>query len=149
MVERRTHNPQVGGSSPSSATKWESSEPSVDAWRSLPVPIKDRRATPSLSEGCNAGGTYYLFHMITVEELQRFLGQSSALAGIQVEYENDLKKALAPQVVLLTGMVNIDGDPHLFEAEINLMEFNSREDLLLLGSSILKAFDRAGVQTLG
>jgi hypothetical protein len=46
-------------------------------------------------------------------------------------------------------MVNIDGDPHLFETEINLTEFNSREDLLLLGSAILKAFDRAGVQTLG
>lgn len=87
--------------------------------------------------------------MITVDELQKFLNQSSALAGIEVAYESDLKRALAPQVVLLTGMVNIDGDPHLFETEINLTEFNSREDLLLLGSSILKAFDRAGVQTLG
>jgi hypothetical protein len=87
--------------------------------------------------------------MLTVEELQRFLNQSSALAGIEVAYESDLKRAIAPQVVLLTGMVNIDGDPHLFETEINLTEFNSREDLLLLGSAILKAFDRAGVQTLG
>lgn len=87
--------------------------------------------------------------MLTVEELQRFLNQSSALAGIEVAYESDLKRAIAPQVVLLTGMVNIDGDPHLFETEISLTEFNSREDLLLLGSAILKAFDRAGVQTLG
>jgi hypothetical protein len=87
--------------------------------------------------------------MLTIEELQRFLNQSSALAGIEVAYESDLKRAIAPQVVLLTGMVNIGGNPHLFETEINLTEFNSREDLLLLGSAILKAFDRAGVQTLG
>lgn len=87
--------------------------------------------------------------MLTVDELQRFLNQSSALAGIEVAYESDLKRAIAPQIVLLTGMVNIEGSPHLFETEINLMEFNSREDLLLLGSAILKAFDRAGVQTLG
>lgn len=87
--------------------------------------------------------------MLTVEELQRFLNQSSALAGIEVAYESDLKRTIAPQVVMLTGMVNIGGDPHLFETEINLTEFNSREDLLLLGSAILKAFDRAGVQTLG
>ena len=87
--------------------------------------------------------------MLTVQELQRFLNQSSALNGIEVTYESDLKRAIAPQVVMLTGMVNISGTPHLFETEINLTEFNSREDLLLLGSAILKAFDRAGVQTLG
>ena len=87
--------------------------------------------------------------MLTPDVLQSFLNQFDALRGIDVTYENDLKKAIAPQVVLLTGMVNIGGDPHLFEAEINLMEFHNRDDLMVLGKSILKAFDKAGVQQLG
>lgn len=87
--------------------------------------------------------------MLTPEALQRFLNESSALAGIEVTYESDIKKAIAPQVVLLTGMVNIHGTPHLFESEINLTEFHSREDLIRLGGAILRAFDRAGVETLG
>jgi hypothetical protein len=86
--------------------------------------------------------------MISIHELQKFLNTYEALRGIEVTHESDIKKAIAPQVVLLTGMVNISGTPHLFEAEVNLMEFHTREDLILLGGSILKAFDKAGVQKL-
>ena len=87
--------------------------------------------------------------MLTPEELQKFLNQSEVLRGIEVTYESELKKAIAPQVVMLTGMVNIEGTPHLFETEVNLMEFHNRGDLIALAGAILKAFDRAGVQTLG
>lgn len=86
--------------------------------------------------------------MLTKDELQKFLDQYEVLRGIQVTYESDVKQALAPQVVLLTGMVNIKGEPHLFESELNLNEFHSREDLVLLGKTLLKAFEKAGVQTL-
>ena len=86
--------------------------------------------------------------MLTRTELQNFLNQYEVLRGIEVTYESEMKEALAPQVVLLTGMVNIGGIPHLFETEINLNEFNSREDLVLLGKHLLKAFEKAGVQTL-
>lgn len=86
--------------------------------------------------------------MLTRADLQNFLNQYEVLRGIQVTYENEIKEALAPQVVLLTGMVNIGGTPHLFETEINLSEFHSREDLMALGKAMLKAFDKAGVQTL-
>jgi hypothetical protein len=87
--------------------------------------------------------------MLTATSLQSFLNQFEVLRGIEVTYESDIKQALAPQIVLLTGMVNVKGTPHLFETEINLNEFHSREDLMLLGKSMLKAFEKAGVEQLG
>ena len=87
--------------------------------------------------------------MLTKTQLEQFLNQYEVLRGIQVTYESEMKEAIAPQVVLLTGMVNIQGTPHLFETELNLNEFHTRADLELLGKTILKAFDKAGVETLG
>lgn len=87
--------------------------------------------------------------MLTANQLEAYLSQFEALRGITVTYESDLKRALAPQVVVLTGMVNIKGEPHLFEAEVNLNEFQSREDLMRLAGAMLKAFDQAGVEQLG
>ena len=86
--------------------------------------------------------------MITIPQLQNFLNNFEALRGITVTHASDIKKEIAPHVVILTGLVNILGTPHLFEAEINLMEFHTRDDLILLGGTILEAFDRAGVQKL-
>lgn len=87
--------------------------------------------------------------MLTKSTLENFLNQYEVLRGIQVTYESEMKEAIAPQVVLLTGMVNIQGTPHLFETELNLNEFHTRADLELLGKTILKAFEKAGVETLG
>lgn len=87
--------------------------------------------------------------MLTKTTLEKFLNQYEVLRGIQVTYESEMKEAIAPQVVLLTGMVNIQGNPHLFETELNLNEFHTRADLELLGKTILKAFEKAGVETLG
>lgn len=87
--------------------------------------------------------------MLTKSALENFLNQYEVLRGIQVTYESEMKEAIAPQVVLLTGMVNIQGTPHLFETELNLNEFHTRADLELLGKTILKAFEKAGVETLG
>lgn len=87
--------------------------------------------------------------MLTKTQLEQFLNQYEVLRGIEVTYESEMKEAIAPHVVLLTGMVNIQGTPHLFETELNLTEFQTREDLMLLGKTILKAFERAGVEQLG
>lgn len=87
--------------------------------------------------------------MLTKHQLETFLNQYEVLRGIEVTYESDMKEALAPQVVLLTGMVNIQGTPHLFETELNLNEFHTRADLELLGKTIIKAFEKAGVEQLG
>lgn len=87
--------------------------------------------------------------MLTKAQLEHFLDQYEVLRGIQVTYESEMKQAIAPQVVLLTGMVNIQGTPHLFESELNLNEFHTRADLELLGKTMLKAFEKAGVEQLG
>lgn len=87
--------------------------------------------------------------MLTKHQLEAFLNQYEVLRGIEVTYESEMKEALAPQVVLLTGMVNIHGTPHLFETELNLNEFHTRADLELLGKTIIKAFEKAGVEQLG
>lgn len=87
--------------------------------------------------------------MLTRDQLQAYLNQFEALRGISVEYESDLKQAIAPQVVMLTGMVNIHGTPHMFEAEINLSEFQSQKDLVRLAGAMLQAFDQAGVEQIG
>jgi len=87
--------------------------------------------------------------MLTKTQLEQFLNQYEVLRGIEVAYESEVKQAIAPHVVMLTGMVNIKGTPHLFETELNLAEFHNRADLELLGKTILKAFDKAGVETLG
>ena len=84
--------------------------------------------------------------MLTVNQLQEFINRVEVLRGIQVGYESDLKKAIAPHVVMLSGMVNIDGNPHLFEAEINLAEFHSHDDLMLLAKRMIQALTKAGVK---
>jgi hypothetical protein len=89
------------------------------------------------------------FSVLTRDRLQVYLNQFEALRGITVTYESDLKQSIAPQVVVLTGMVNIRGTPHMIEAEINLLEFQSQQDLVRLAGSMLKAFDQAGVEQIG
>lgn len=127
VVAHRTHNPGVGGAIPLSAST-----------NTAPV------------AGFSRLGLFFLgIGVLTKQTLQDFLNQFEALRGIAVEYESDIKRALAPQVVMLTGMVNIAGTPHLFETEINLNEFHGREDLVKLAGAILKAFDQAGVEQLG
>lgn len=86
--------------------------------------------------------------MITIKELQGFLNKYEVLRGIQVGYTSDERRVIAPQVVTLSGMVNVQGTPHLFEAELNLNEFSTRADLMLLGKRILQAFEKAGVEQL-
>jgi hypothetical protein len=83
--------------------------------------------------------------MLQPNQLQEFLNRVEVLRGVQVGYESDLKKAIAPHVVMLSGMVNVHGTPHLFEAEINLAEFHSHDDLMLLAKRMIQAFSKAGV----
>lgn len=84
--------------------------------------------------------------MLTPKQLQDFLDRVEVLRGVQVGYESDLKKAIAPHVVMLSGMVNVHGTPHLFEAEVNLAEFHTHDDLMLLAKKMIQAFAKAGVE---
>lgn len=77
------------------------------------------------------------------QELEKFLRQFEILRGISVEHPEGMSRYLAPQLVVLTGLVNIHGEPHMFEAEINLNDFNTHDDCMRLAKSILFAFDKA------
>jgi len=77
------------------------------------------------------------------QELEKFLRQFEVLRGISVEHPEGMAKYLAPQLVVLTGIVNIKGVPHMFEADINLNEFNTSDDCMRLAKSILVSFDKA------
>lgn len=77
------------------------------------------------------------------QELEKFLRQFEVLRGISVVHPDGMSRHLAPQLVQLTGLINIHGEPHLFEADINLNEFQSQDDCMRLAKAILTAFDKA------
>jgi hypothetical protein len=76
-------------------------------------------------------------------ELEKLLHEVELLRGITVEYAYDIGQAIAPHLVVLRGIVNIKGAPHMFEAEINLNEFHSREDVMGLAKAVLASFEKA------
>ncbi len=84
--------------------------------------------------------------MLTPKQLQEFLNRVEVLRGVMVGYESPQKEAIAPHVVMLSGMVNVHGTPHLFETELNLAEFHTQADLLLLAKRMIAAFEKAGVE---
>lgn len=76
-------------------------------------------------------------------DLEKHLRSFEVLRGITVEYPSEIASQIAPWIVMLRGIVNIKGDPHMFEAEINLNEFNSYDDVLRLAKAILVSFEKA------
>lgn len=84
--------------------------------------------------------------MLQPKQLQEFLNRVESLRGVMVGYESPEKEAIAPHVVMLSGLVNIHGTPHLFETELNLAEFHTQDDLMLLAKRMIAAFEKAGVE---
>jgi hypothetical protein len=85
---------------------------------------------------------------LQAHELQNFLRQFEPLAGVNVRHANELRGALAPHVVVIEGAVNIHGEYHVWETEVNLTHFDTGEDLLLLVKSILQSFEKAARQQM-
>lgn len=85
---------------------------------------------------------------LQAHELQNFLRQFEPLAGVNVRYANEVRQQLAPHVVMIEGAVFIEGEPHVWETEVNLTHFDSGEDLLLLVKSILQSFEKAARQQM-
>lgn len=85
---------------------------------------------------------------LQAHELQAFLRQFEPLAGVIVRYENEVRQQLAPHVVVVEGAIFIEGEPHVWETEVNLTHFDTGEDLLLLVKSILQSFEKAARQQM-
>lgn len=79
--------------------------------------------------------------MITAQQVQAFLHQFEPLQQVMVEQQSLLIEA--PWLVKLTGSVMLYGEPHYFEAELDLREFGSADDLLKLVDKLLKTFAAA------
>lgn len=80
------------------------------------------------------------------EELEKFLRQFEVLRGLSVEYPEGISQYMMPYIVLIKGGVNLHGEPHVFEAEIDLRYFNSLDDCMRLAKSIYKSLEKAEAQ---
>lgn len=79
--------------------------------------------------------------MLTAREVEAFLRQFEPLKSVVVEEHSGV--IIAPWLVRVHGIVPIHGEVHAFETELNLNEFGSPNDLLLLAKQILKSFEAA------
>jgi hypothetical protein len=79
--------------------------------------------------------------MMNAEYVQAFLRRFEPLKEIEVSPQSDL--VLAPNLVRVHGMVMIYGEPHAFEADLDLNEFGGQDDLIKLAGQLLKSFAAA------
>lgn len=79
--------------------------------------------------------------MLTHEEVQSYLRQFEPLREIEVSPQSDV--VFAPNLVRIHGLVAIYGEPHAFEADLDLLEFGGEQDLLKLAGQLLKSFAAA------
>lgn len=79
--------------------------------------------------------------MLTHEEVQSYLRKFEPLREVEVSPQSDL--LFAPHLVRVHGAVMIYGEPHAFEADLDLMEFGGEQDLLKLAGQLLKSFAAA------
>lgn len=76
--------------------------------------------------------------MLNAVEVKRFLQQFEPLRHVEVDPVSDL--VLAPHLVRVHGIVMIYGEPHNFEADLDLREFGGADDLLRLAKGFLISF---------
>lgn len=83
--------------------------------------------------------------MLTAEQVQTFLRTYEPLQHVIVEEQSQM--IFAPWLVKLHGRVSLHGEIHAFETDLDLREFMSSEDLVLLAIQLLKSFDQASRRT--
>lgn len=79
--------------------------------------------------------------MLKAKEVQAFLQQFEPLRRVEVDEVSELIHA--PWLVKVHGVVMIYGEPHAFEAELDLREFGGMDDLMKLVEQLLKSFAAA------
>lgn len=79
--------------------------------------------------------------MLTAPEVQAFLRQFEPLKEVSVDDQSSL--IYAPWLVKLSGSVQIYGEPHYFESDLDLREFGGGDDLMKLVEQLLKTFAAA------
>ena len=79
--------------------------------------------------------------MLTAFEVQKFLRRYEALKHVNVSERNEV--VYAPWLVKIHGEVNIYGEHHVFETEVDLKEIGGVDDLEFLAKQLMKSFSAA------
>lgn len=90
-------------------------------------------------------GFFYRESMIK-EELQKYLRQFEPLKNCTVGYKSREAEFLAPYLVQVKGLLNINDQITAYETEVNLLEFGSPHDLERFVKVLLKSFDEAAAR---
>jgi hypothetical protein len=79
--------------------------------------------------------------MLRAKEVQAFLRQFEPLREVEVDELSEIIDT--PWLVKVHGAAVIYGEPHAFEAELDLRQFGGAEDLMKLVEQLLKSFAAA------
>lgn len=79
--------------------------------------------------------------MLNAMQVEAFLHQFEPLKRVEVRETSEIVHA--PWLVTLSGSVMLYGEPHFFESELDLREFGSQSDLMLLVEQLFKTFAAA------
>lgn len=85
--------------------------------------------------------------LLTPPALQAYLRSFERLRSVELSYRTDLQAQIAPHLVTLRGAVPIHGRLHVYEAELNLLDFQSRLDLERLVKALHKSIDEASCKS--
>lgn len=85
--------------------------------------------------------------MLSKNALEAYLKGFDRLRSVELSYRTDLQAQIAPQLVTLRGAVPIHGTLHVYEVDLNLLDFNSRLDLERLVKALHQSIDEAARQT--
>ena len=77
------------------------------------------------------------------QELQEHLRSFEPMRGVEVHWPDLTKHALAPNLVVVQGIVSIKGEPHMYEIEVDLLSLKTREDVEWLVKCLLSSFEKA------
>ena len=79
--------------------------------------------------------------MLTAFEVQKFLRRYETLKHVNVSEREGV--VYAPWLVKVHGTINIYGEHHVFETELDLKEMGGVEDLEFLAQQLMKSFSAA------
>ena len=77
------------------------------------------------------------------QELEKILRSYEPMKGVNVHYPSTFKHAMAPNLVVVQGIVSIKGEQHMYELEVDLLSFQDRSDVEMLIKALLHSFEKA------
>lgn len=77
------------------------------------------------------------------QELEKHLRSFEPMRGVSVHYPDTFTHAMAPTLVDIQGIVNVRGEPHMYELRIDLRSLEDRGDVEMLVKALLSSFEKA------